>query len=151
MSRRTPWTVTVLTLVGACLTACAQVPDTGPVVVADVPDQVAPIDNPYNNPPPPQPGSSSAEIVTGFLDAMTAIPLQTRVAVKYLTAAAASAWKPQNGGVVAYTGLGPAPHGTRDGPDPATRRRPHRSVGSVAGSRGPGRLPAVLPDAEGAR
>jgi len=112
MSRRTPWTVAVLVAAGACLTACVQVPDTGPVVEAKDGVQVTPIDNPYNNPPPPKPGTSAAGIVSGFLDAMTATPLQTRVAVKYLTTTAASAWKPQNGGVVAYTGLGPLPHGT---------------------------------------
>jgi hypothetical protein len=110
MSRRTPWTVAVLVAAGACLTACVQVPDHGPVVQAQNSVQDAPNDNPFNNPPPPPPGASSAAIVSGFLDAMTATPLQTRVAVKYLTHAAASSWKPQNGGVVAYAGLQP-PHG----------------------------------------
>ena len=112
MSRRTPWTAAMLAaLAGACLAACAQVPDTGPIVEAKEPVQVAPIDNPYNNPPPPKPGASAADIVTGFLDAMTATPLQTLVARKYLTEAGQSVWQPKDS-VVAYTALKPLPHGT---------------------------------------
>ncbi len=111
MRRRTAWAAApLLLMVGACLSACVQVPDNGPVVQSQEPVEAPAIDNPYNNPPPPEPGASAAGIVSGFLDAMTATPLQTRVAVKYLTNAAASAWKPQNGGVVSYAGLVP-PHG----------------------------------------
>ncbi len=111
MTRRTSWAaVPLLLVVAACFTACARVPDTGPVVQSREPAEAPAIDNPYNNPPPPEPGASAAGIVSGFLDAMTATPLQTRVAVKYLTKAAASAWKPQNGGVVSYAGLVP-PYG----------------------------------------
>ena len=111
MTRRTSWAAApLLLIVGACLTACVQVPDTGPVVRSAEPVEAPAIDNPYNNPPPPEPGASAAGIVSGFLHVMTATPLQTRVAVKYLTNAAASAWKPRNGGVVAYAGLVP-PHG----------------------------------------
>ena len=111
MTRRTPWAAApLLLIVGACLTACVQVPDSGPVVQSEEPVEAPAIDNPYNNPPPPEPGASAAGIVSGFLDAMTATPLQTRVAVKYLTNAAASSWKPRSGGVVAYAGLVP-PHG----------------------------------------
>jgi len=110
VSRRTSWAAAVAVLAaGACLAACARVPDGGPVVEAKEPDQTALIDNPYNNPPPPTPGASAADIVTGFLDAMTATPLQTRVARKYLTSAGQSVWEPERG-VVAYTGLRP-PHG----------------------------------------
>jgi len=105
MRRRTPWPAALLVAVGACLTACVQVPDAGPVVETHDGAQDAPVDSPYNNPPPPSPGADPAAIVSGFLDAMTATPLQTRVAVKYLTSSAASSWKPQDGGVVAYTGL----------------------------------------------
>ena len=110
-SRRTSWaTGAVVVAAGACLTACVQVPDAGPVVQAREPVQTAPIDNPYNNPPPPTSGASPSRIVTGFLDAMTATPLQTRVARKYLTSAGQSVWEPEQG-VVAYSGLR-LPHGT---------------------------------------
>ena len=42
--------------------------------------QPTPIENPDNNPPPPQPGMRPTEIVDGFLEAMTATPLQTSTA-----------------------------------------------------------------------
>lgn len=107
MTRRTTWGAAALALVtGTGLAACAHVPENGPVVEAKEPAQAPPIDNPYNNPPPPTPGASAPAIVTGFLDAMTATPLQTRVAREYLTDAGQSVWEPQHG-VVAYTGLRP--------------------------------------------
>ncbi len=65
------------------------------------------IDNPYNNPPPPEPGASADGDrlrLPGRDDRDTAADA---VAVQYLTTAAASVWKPQNGGVVAYAGLRP--------------------------------------------
>ena len=113
MSRRTSWPVAaVAALAGACLTACVQVPSDGKVVQFEESVQGAPGENPDNNPPPPQPGMSPAQIVTGFFEAMTATPLQTSAALRYLTLAGRSVWTPQRG-VVSYTGLRPPPSGLK--------------------------------------
>ena len=47
------------------------------------------------DPRPPAPGASPSEIVTGFLDAMQATPLQTTTARKYLSKELATSWNPQ--------------------------------------------------------
>jgi hypothetical protein len=96
----------------ACLTSCVRVPDGGPVVETKQPVGAIPAQNPDNNPPPPQAGAVPAEIVTGFLDAMTATPLRTGPALQFLTPAGQDLWRPQR--VVLY-----ADH------------RPPRGVGTV--------------------
>ena len=93
MRRRT------LALVLACLapvvSGCLGIPDDGPVVEAQT--EVDPNEELgyYNDPPAPSPGEQPADIVRGFLDAQTAIPVQTNTAEQYLTRAAASSWQPQ--------------------------------------------------------
>jgi hypothetical protein len=88
-----------LALVLACLapvvSGCLGIPDDGPVVEA--PTRVDPNEELgyYNDPPPPTPGEQPADIVRGFLDALTAIPVQTNTAEEYLTSTAASSWQPQ--------------------------------------------------------
>ena len=70
--------VPVVTLLAA--TGCVRMPDGGPVVEtsSDAGDRV---DSPiFIDPRPPQPGDSPAAIVKGFLDAMTATPIETTVA-----------------------------------------------------------------------
>ena len=65
---------------------CVQVPESGPVVgtgsegTADEPPGV------FIDPKPPSAGDNPADIVTGFLDAMTATPIQTNAAKQFLTA-----------------------------------------------------------------
>jgi hypothetical protein len=54
----------------------------------------------YYNPKGPQPGDSPADVVNGFLVAMTATPLQTVTAREFLTPQAQSQWQPQR--VVTY-------------------------------------------------
>lgn len=91
----------VLAVAAAALTSCVRVPDTGPVVETKQSAGGVPVQNPDNNPPPPQAGAAPADIVTGFLDAMTATPLQTGPASQFLTPAGQDLWKPQR--VVLYT------------------------------------------------
>jgi hypothetical protein len=108
--RRTPRAAVVLALAAAaCLTSCVRVPDTGPVVETNQSAGAVPVQNPDNNPPPPQAGAAPADIVTGFLDAMTATPLRTGPALQFLTAAGQDLWKPQR--VVLYGDHRP-PRGT---------------------------------------
>ena len=78
----------------ALLTGCVGLPDSGPVVKADVAgerdaDKASSIDA-----RPPQPGDSRLEIVNGFLEAMMAWPVSTSVAKEYLTDDAAEEWSP---------------------------------------------------------
>jgi hypothetical protein len=47
------------------------------------------------NPPGPRAGAGPAEVVAGFLTALEATPVSTRVASEYLTDRAASGWHPQ--------------------------------------------------------
>jgi hypothetical protein len=74
---------------------CVQMPESGPVVGtgsegrADEPPGV------FIDPKPPAPGANPADIVTGFLDAMTATPIQTNAAKEFLTSDAQAAWKPE--------------------------------------------------------
>ncbi|GAA1920514.1 MtrAB system accessory lipoprotein LpqB [Nocardioides marmoribigeumensis] len=82
-------------LAAALLAACSQVPSDGPVrsTGSSVP---SPSSAPFDfNPPGPRAGAGPAEIVTGFLTALEATPVSTRVASQYLTERAASAWRPQ--------------------------------------------------------
>ncbi len=72
-------------LVLLAATGCVQMPESGPVVGtgsegrADEPPGV------FIDPKPPAPGANPADIVTGFLDAMTATPIQTNAAKQFLT------------------------------------------------------------------
>jgi hypothetical protein len=112
VSRRTPWAAAVLAAVlGSGLTACVKVPSTGPVVSTQQSVQATQNQNPDNNPPPPRPGMVPSQIVSGFLDAMTATPLQTSTAQQFLTAAGRALWQPQQN-VVAYDTLRAPPRGT---------------------------------------
>jgi hypothetical protein len=49
----------------------------------------------FIDPKPPEPGANPADIVTGFLDAMTATPIQTNAAKEFLTSDAQAAWNPE--------------------------------------------------------
>ena len=93
----------------ALLASCAQVPRSGPVVEVQVPQGVTP-QGLYNNPKGPEAGDSPSAIVSGFLVAMTATPLQTSTAKKFLTGNAQARWQPQR--VITY-GNRSTPTGTR--------------------------------------
>ena len=96
MTRRRRVLVAV-TAVAVLLTAagCVRMPDSGPVVAAGGEGRA---DNPpdvFIDPKPPAPGASPTDIVTGFLDAMTATPIQTNAAKQFLTSDAQAAWNPE--------------------------------------------------------
>jgi hypothetical protein len=84
----------------ALLTSCVQLPDTGPVVVARQKDLTSPLEGPYSDPRPPQAHATPGQIVTGFLNAMTAVPLQTHAAGLFLTTSGREHWQPKRGVVV---------------------------------------------------
>ena len=74
--------------------ACASLPEGGPVTVVEAADpsaSAAPFDF---NPPGPREGATPEQIVSGFLSALQATPVTTRVAAQYLTAEAADSWRP---------------------------------------------------------
>ncbi|MCX6400476.1 MAG: LpqB family beta-propeller domain-containing protein [Propionibacteriales bacterium] len=101
MSRHT---VVIRLLVGLVLAVllggCVALPTEGPVVERNLTDaedarQASDIDA-----RPPIKGASRTEVVSGFLDAMTAWPIQTSIAKKYLTDAAAAQWNPERETIV---------------------------------------------------
>jgi hypothetical protein len=96
------------TLLGAAvLAACAQVPHDGPVVEASGGPPADQTQVQYFNPKGPQPGENPSDVVTGFLVAMTATPLQTQTARRFLSRQAQSQWRPERG-VVTYNDRTPA-------------------------------------------
>lgn len=99
----------VVAIATGLLAACAQVPDHGPVVEAKERGQAVQTQLQYFNPKGPQPGQSPADIVTGYLVAMTATPLTTSTAQKFLSRQARAQWQPQR--VVIYSDRS-APRGT---------------------------------------
>ena len=88
-------------LAAGLLAACAQIPDSGSVNQAGGPesDQQEQVEF---EPPGPAPGASPTEIVTGFIDAMQAIPPTTEFAEQFMTKEAATDWDPSR--VVVYQG-----------------------------------------------
>ncbi|WP_203336843.1 LpqB family beta-propeller domain-containing protein [Nocardioides limicola] len=78
---------------------CVQLPVSGPVVESPVeveangPDAVI-------VPNPPQPGESPSAVVTGFLEAMQASPVQTSIARQFLSGRARSQWRPEQATVI---------------------------------------------------
>jgi Lipoprotein LpqB beta-propeller domain/Sporulation and spore germination len=86
----------VTALLGVLLAAsgCVTLPDGGDVRAQ--PGDALPADEGIRYlPPGPAPGASSTGIVTGFLDAMLASPVQTSTAREFLTERAADTWQPQ--------------------------------------------------------
>lgn len=76
-------------------TGCVGIPESGPIVDAE--PAVGPGEGLalYNDPPSPTPGAPPTDIVKGFLDAQTAIPLQTNTAEEFLTTEEAATWQPE--------------------------------------------------------
>lgn len=97
MRRLLPAALAVLALV---LSGCVSMPSDGPVVDSPVVGggdtrRASDIDA-----RPPGEGASRSDIVGGFLDAMTAWPVQINVAKKYLTDEAATGWNPERRTIV---------------------------------------------------
>ncbi len=94
-SRPAPLLVAAVVVVAALLASCSQIPSDGPVRATGT-SAPSPSSAPFDfNPPGPRPGASPAEVVTGFLTALEATPVSTRVAAQFLTDRAAAAWRPQ--------------------------------------------------------
>ena len=87
-------------LVAACLSGCVRVPDSGPVVPAGTGADTGERPAGQADAVPPAAGASRQAVVTGFLDAMTAWPVQTNVVKQYLSTDAAAAWNPEAGTIV---------------------------------------------------
>ena len=82
------------------LAGCASLPTDGPVeegAGAAPSASAAPFDF---NPPGPRPGADPDEIVSGYLEALQATPVSTRVAKEFLTPQATDAWEPDSRTIV---------------------------------------------------
>ncbi len=95
-SRRLPCAALLLSLLlSGALGACAELPDGGDVQAGH--EDAAPVDEGVRYvPPTPAAGAPPGEIVTGFLDAMLASPVQISTARSYLTPQAARVWRPDH-------------------------------------------------------
>lgn len=74
---------------------CVSLPESGPVVETDGSGSTPETTGVRYDPLPPLPDASRAEIVRGFLDAMTAVPIQTTSAAEFLTQEARASWRPE--------------------------------------------------------
>ena len=80
--------------------ACASLPTEGPVARAGAESPssaAAPFDF---NPPGPEPGATPAQIVSGYLRALQATPVTTRVAAEFLGQESAVGWRPDRRTIV---------------------------------------------------
>ncbi len=92
--RRAFLLVAALLMTLLATTACVGVPDTGPVVSADDQVRTQPEADVERRAQPPQEGQSAQEVVTAFLQAMTAYPVRTDVARQFLATDARAGWDP---------------------------------------------------------
>ena len=95
MTRRPAALAAFLVCLALAATGCLGIPVEGPVVETET--EVDPNEQLgyYNDPRPPAPGELPEDIVKGFLDALTAIPVQTNTAEQFLTREEAASWRPQ--------------------------------------------------------
>lgn len=119
-------------VVALLLASCAQVPRDGSVVNVEQRAQQQPGQPEVFLPKGPDPGDRPADIVSGFLTAMTAIPLTTKRAMTYLSTRAQSQWLPEQR-VVTYDN-NPVARGQRH---VVVRLGGARSVGSRGQWQGP--------------
>lgn len=94
------------------LSACISMPESGPVVETrseGSPDDQA---GTFIDAKPPQQGDSATDIVTGFLEAMTATPIDLNVAREFLTRDAEAAWDPDARTITYAEVIGPLGSGT---------------------------------------
>ena len=76
------------------LSACISMPESGPVVETRSEGRPEDQAGTFIDAKPPQQGDSATDIVTGFLEAMTATPIDLNVAREFLTRDAEAAWDP---------------------------------------------------------
>jgi hypothetical protein len=103
--RRALLVVAALLMTLLATTACVGVPDTGPVVSADDQVRTQPEADVERRAQRPQEGQSAQEVVTAFLQAMTAYPVRTDVARQFLATDARAGWDPLQK-VITYEGRG---------------------------------------------
>ena len=95
-------------------TGCSLLPTSGVVHREADAGRVSPNDTAQFAPPGPGKGDSPTQVVKGFLLAMTAVPLTTRSARSFLTAAAQPTWNPNRSTVVYQSSaIDPLPDGVR--------------------------------------
>lgn len=76
------------------LAGCVALPESGPIVETKPSQEVEEVQAAAIDAVPPQPGDSAVGIVNGFLEAMTAYPIQTSVARQFLAREAQPSWDP---------------------------------------------------------
>ena len=112
MTRRHTGVIAVLLLALAlAVSGCVRLPESGPVVETRSGGALNDEQGIFIDPRPPQPGASAPDIVKGFLDAMTATPIQTNVAKQFLAKDAQASWNPQRRTVTYSDASPPRPHG----------------------------------------
>ena len=103
----------VAALVAALLVSgCVRMPEDGPVVETRSGGNLNGDPGIFIDPKPPRRGDSAPDIVKGFLDAMTATPIQTNVAKQFLAGEAQASWNPQLE-TITYADASPPRGGTR--------------------------------------
>ncbi|UUW89531.1 LpqB family beta-propeller domain-containing protein [Nocardioides sp. WV_118_6] len=95
MNRRLPLTLAAALALAVALSGCVSLPTSGPVVESAGTDRTNTRRASDIDARPPATGATRSEVVNGFLDAMTAWPIQTSVAKEYLTDEAAAGWNPE--------------------------------------------------------
>ena len=112
MSRRRAGFAAVLLLALAlAVSGCVRMPQSGPVVETQSGGALDDEPGIFIDPRPPQQGASAPEIVKGFLDAMTATPVQTNVAKQFLTKDAQASWNPESRTITYADASPPRPRG----------------------------------------
>lgn len=74
---------------------CVSLPESGPVVETRSVGNSDDVPGIFIDPLPPQAGDSAADVVKGFLDAMTATPIQANTARQFLAKDAQASWNPE--------------------------------------------------------
>ena len=87
--------VGLLVALALAVSGCVRMPESGPVVETKSGGAVNEQPGISIDPRPPQAGASAPDIVKGFLDAMTATPIQTNVAKQFLAKDAQASWNPE--------------------------------------------------------
>ena len=88
-------------------TGCVSMPDSGPVHNADTSADSSGAEASSIDAVPPAPGAPAADIVNGFINAMSAWPIDIGAARQYLSQEAASAWNPDQGTITFDAALPP--------------------------------------------
>lgn len=114
MTRPRTRLVGLLAAVALGLSACISMPESGPVVETGSEGNPEDQTGVFIDAKPPQAGDSATDVVTGFLEAMTATPIDLNVAREFLTRDAEAAWDPDVRTITYAEVIGPL------GSDPVT-------------------------------